>query len=95
MEPYKGQDLADEQKNPGNQKEENPGPLRDSSLVAGMKYVHIGFILPAATIGGWAIGALLDGWLHTKKLGLAGLGLGIVAGFYELIRTVIKMSKEG
>jgi len=34
----------------------------------------------------------LDKWLHTTWLYLAGLLLGIVAGFVELIRTV--MSSE-
>ena len=52
------------------------------------RYSQLAFVLPAATVVGWLIGAALDHWLHTKWLYLAGLLLGIVAGFIELIRTV-------
>ena len=38
-------------------------------------------------VAGWLIGLALDHWLHTTWLYLAGLILGIVAGFVELIRT--------
>jgi F0F1-type ATP synthase assembly protein I len=55
-------------------------------------YSQLAFIFPAATVAGWLIGLGLDHWLHTTWLYLAGLILGIVAGFVELIRTVT--SKE-
>ena len=55
-------------------------------------YSQLAFIFPAATVAGWLIGLGLDHWLHTTWLYLAGLILGIVAGFIELIRTVT--SKE-
>jgi len=51
-------------------------------------YSQLAFIFPAATVAGWLIGLALDHWLHTTWLYLAGLILGIVAGFVELIRTV-------
>jgi len=51
-------------------------------------YSRLAFIFPAATVAGWLIGLALDHWLHTTWLYLAGLILGIVAGFVELIRTV-------
>lgn len=56
------------------------------------RYSQLGLVLPAATFVGWLIGVGLDKWLHTTWLYLAGLLLGIVAGFVELIRTV--MSSE-
>jgi F0F1-type ATP synthase assembly protein I len=56
------------------------------------RYSQLGLVLPAATFVGWLIGVALDKWLHTTWLYLAGLLLGIVAGFVELIRTV--MSSE-
>ena len=56
------------------------------------RYSQLAFVLPAATLVGWLIGAALDRWLHTTWLYLAGLLLGIAAGFVELIRTVIKNS---
>lgn len=55
-------------------------------------YAQLGFIFPAATVVGWLIGAGLDKWLHTTWLYIVGLILGIIAGFVELIRTVLKNS---
>jgi len=52
------------------------------------RYSQLAFTLPAATVVGWLIGAALDHWLHTTWLYLAGLFLGIAAGFVELIRAV-------
>jgi len=57
-------------------------------------YSQLSFIFPAATVAGWLIGLALDHWLHTTWLYLVGLILGIVAGFVELIRTVMKSTKE-
>ena len=54
------------------------------------RYSQLAFIFPAALVAGWLIGALLDKWLHTTWLYLAGILLGIAAGFIELIRTVSK-----
>jgi F0F1-type ATP synthase assembly protein I len=51
-------------------------------------YSQLAFIFPAATVVGWLIGVALDRWLHTTWLYLAGLILGIIAGFVELIRVV-------
>ena len=55
-------------------------------------YAQLGMVFPAATVIGWLIGVALDRWLHTHWLYLVGLILGIVAGFVELIRTVMKNS---
>jgi F0F1-type ATP synthase assembly protein I len=52
------------------------------------RYSELAFIFPAATVVGWLIGAALDHWLHTTWLYLAGLIVGIIAGFVALIRTV-------
>ena len=65
-----------------------------NALTKGLKYVHIGFVIPGATIAGWLLGAMLDRWLGTNWIYLVGLGLGVITGFYDLIRTVIRMSKE-
>ncbi len=52
------------------------------------RYSEIGFILPAAVLIGLIFGLLLDKWLHTKWLYLAGLIFGAVVGFIQLIRSV-------
>jgi F0F1-type ATP synthase assembly protein I len=57
-------------------------------LVQVARYSQLAVVFPAATVVGWLIGLALDHWLHTTWLYLAGLLLGIVAGFIELIRTV-------
>lgn len=61
---------------------------KKSTLVQLANYSQLAFIFPAATVVGWLIGAALDHWLHTTWLYLAGLIVGIIAGFVELIRLV-------
>lgn len=58
------------------------------------RYSQLAFTLPAATVVGWLVGAALDRWLHTTWFYLAGLILGIIAGFIELIRTVISSESK-
>lgn len=58
------------------------------------RYSQLAFTLPAATVVGWLVGAALDRSLHTTWLYLAGLILGIMAGFVELIRTVISSESK-
>ena len=64
-----------------------PGKSKNS-LVQLARYSQLAFVLPAATLVGWLAGTALDRWLHTGWLYLAGLIIGIIAGFVELIRTV-------
>jgi F0F1-type ATP synthase assembly protein I len=71
---------------------EDPG--KKSTLLQLAEYSQLAFIFPAATVAGLLIGYGLDHWLHTKHLYLVGLIVGIVAGFVELIRTVMSSEKE-
>lgn len=57
------------------------------------RYGQMAFVLPAALVAGWLLGAALDRWLHTTWLYLVGILLGIAAGFIELIRTAIRDTK--
>lgn len=57
------------------------------------RYTQLALIFPAALVVGWLIGSALDRWLHTTWLYLAGIILGIAAGFIELIRTVARDTK--
>ena len=58
------------------------------------RYSHLAFALPAATVVGWLMGAALDSWLGTKWINLAGMVLGIIAGFVELIRGALSLKNE-
>jgi len=84
--------LADEQKTERHQSE-TPEQKRSVWLLVA-KYGHVGFILPACVIVGLLIGSALDKWLGTKSLMLVGIILGSVAGFVELIRVMMKASKD-
>jgi F0F1-type ATP synthase assembly protein I len=56
------------------------------------RYSQLAFVLPAATAVGWLLGSALDHWLHKTWISIAGLLLGIISGFVELIRTIISSS---
>jgi len=84
--------LADDQK-PERQQSETPEQKRSVWLLVA-KYGHVGFILPACVFVGLMIGAALDKWLGTKSLILVGIILGSIAGFVELVRVMMKASKD-
>jgi F0F1-type ATP synthase assembly protein I len=50
------------------------------------RYSEIGFIIPGAVLLGFILGKLLDYWLHTTWLYVAGVIFGAVVGFIEMIR---------
>jgi len=58
------------------------------------RYSNLAFVLPAAIIAGLVIGHLLDRWLGKTWITLAGLFVGCIAGFAELIRGIIQSSKD-
>lgn len=58
------------------------------------KYSEIAFIFPAATIVGLFVGIALDHWLHTTWLSIAGLLIGILAGFVQLVRLGISSKSD-
>jgi F0F1-type ATP synthase assembly protein I len=72
----------------------NDNPKEKSLFVQLANYSQLAFIFPATTVAGWLIGLGLDHWLHTTWLYLVGLILGIVAGFVELIRTVLSSESK-
>lgn len=65
-------------------------PEEKNTWVQVANYAQLAIIFPAATVVGWLIGVALDRWLHTTWISMVGLILGIIAGFVELIRTVMK-----
>ncbi len=61
-----------------------PSPWRALGLLA-----STGITFVVATSGGTILGYFIDRWLGSSPwLTLIGLGLGIVAGFRELVRTI-------
>jgi F0F1-type ATP synthase assembly protein I len=73
--------------------DDNP-PKKKSTWVQLASYSELAFIFPAATVAGWLMGLALDHWLHTTWLYLAGLIIGIIAGFVQLIRTVTSSNSK-
>jgi ATP synthase protein I len=66
---------------------------KENFWVQAARYSQLAFVFPAALIVGLLIGTALDRWLHTTWLYLAGILLGIAAGFIELIRAVLRDTK--
>jgi F0F1-type ATP synthase assembly protein I len=58
------------------------------------RYSELGFIIPAAVFLGFILGKLLDYWLHTKWIYIAGVILGAVLGFVEMIRMATSSFKS-
>lgn len=64
-----------------------------NAAVIWARYSQIAFVIPAAVVIGLFLGKLLDYWLHTKWLFLVGIIVGAIAGFVDVIRTVIRQNK--
>lgn len=73
---------------------ENNGPREQNIWRQIGRYSSLGFVLPSAIVAGLIIGHLLDRWLKTSWITLAGLFVGCIAGFAELIRGIIQSSKD-
>jgi F0F1-type ATP synthase assembly protein I len=73
---------------------ENNGPREQNIWRQIGRYSNLAFVLPAAIIAGLIIGHLLDKWLNTTWITLAGLFVGCIAGFAELIRGIIQSSRD-
>ena len=68
---------------------DNPDPdKKKSPWVQFGRYSQLAFMLPAGTVAGYLIGALLDRWLHTSWISVVGLLLGTAGALIELIRTI-------
>jgi F0F1-type ATP synthase assembly protein I len=73
----------------------DPDKKRTNSLVTAARYSELGFVIPAAVVLGYVLGRLLDHWLHTRWLYLAGVIFGAVVGFIEMIRMVSAAARDG
>jgi ATP synthase protein I len=71
------------------QRDENRNPW-----VSVARYSEIGFVIPAAVILGFFLGKVLDYFLHTHWIYIAGLIFGAVVGFVQMIRLATSSMKE-
>jgi F0F1-type ATP synthase assembly protein I len=69
-------------------------PRRKNFYVQVGEYTSLAFMLPAATLAGYAIGYMLDRALGTGFLKIVFLLLGIAAGFVQVIRKVLRDTRQ-
>jgi F0F1-type ATP synthase assembly protein I len=62
----------------------------ENAAVLWARYSQLAFIIPASVVIGLLIGKLLDHWFHTHWLFLVGVIVGAIAGFVDLIRTILR-----
>lgn len=67
---------------------------KSMSMASLARYSEMGFIIPAAVILGLLVGKLVDHWLGTKWVYVAGVIFGAIVGFISLIRMVLRAEKE-
>jgi ATP synthase protein I len=70
--------------------EDDQAKRKQNSAVVWARYSQIAFILPAAVVVGLLIGKLFDYWFHTHWIFLAGIIVGAIAGFVDIIRTIMR-----
>jgi F0F1-type ATP synthase assembly protein I len=63
------------------------------TLIKADHMLQIAFMLPAAAFVGWIAGALLDLWLHQHWIYIAGIMLGIAAGFVQIFRMLQELDR--
>lgn len=80
------------------QQKQDPGGKKRSetlgTIVKAERLTQIAVVLPAAVLIGWGAGALLDKWLHTQWIYIAGVVLGAVAGMVEAVRQAYGASRD-
>jgi F0F1-type ATP synthase assembly protein I len=68
--------------------------VKKNFMVLVGEYTSLAFMLPAATLVGYAIGYLLDRAFHTHFLYIPFLILGIAAGFVQLVRQLMRDTRN-
>ena len=86
--------MPEERPNPDEKKpSEGDSPQRSESMkliIRAEKLTQIAFVMPAAVLIGWGLGALLDKWLHTGWIYIVGLVVGAAAGLFEAVRQALR-----
>jgi F0F1-type ATP synthase assembly protein I len=71
-------------------RDEQQDKTPQTATVLWARYSQIAFIIPAAVVVGLLVGKLFDYWFHTRWLFLVGIIIGAIAGFVDLIRTLMR-----
>ncbi|MCU1284625.1 MAG: hypothetical protein JWO13_975 [Acidobacteriales bacterium] len=74
--------------------DDNEKKSEKKSWVEAEKYIQLGVTLPAAIVIGYFLGSLMDRWLGTHWIRIAGLLVGIAAGFVQLVRVAMAESNK-
>jgi hypothetical protein len=61
-----------------------------TSMASVARYLGLAFLIPIAAGGGWAVGSYLDKTLKTSYWAITCLLLGIVGGFIQLLRELLR-----
>jgi F0F1-type ATP synthase assembly protein I len=67
-------------------------PAADRSAIQAARYIAIATQLPFMIVGGYGLGYALDYWLGTDYLRIVCLLVGVVGGFAQLIRELMRDS---
>jgi F0F1-type ATP synthase assembly protein I len=71
-----------------------PPPRKKPLAVMVGEYTSLAFLLPVSTLVGYAIGYLLDKAFGTHWLYIPFLILGTVAGFVQILRTLLRDTRD-
>lgn len=58
------------------------------------RYSQVAFIVPGGVVAGLLLGGLIDKWLHTHWVYIAGVIFGAIVGFIQLVRTLTSVSDK-
>ncbi|MBS1850630.1 MAG: AtpZ/AtpI family protein [Acidobacteria bacterium] len=72
----------------------DPSSDNSKSVAKLARYSELGFIIPASVLLGFFLGKVLDHWLHTRWIYLAGLIFGAIVGFVQMIRMALTSVKD-
>ena len=59
-----------------------------------LKLTSLAFIVPSSMLVGYGLGYLVDLIFSTDRWSLIGLVLGMISGFYELVREILAYNRE-
>jgi ATP synthase protein I len=64
-------------------------------LVKAESMIQLALALPAGCLVGWLLGSWADRHFHRGWIGVAGIVLGAVAGFLQIVKTAMRYLKNG